>query len=161
MIRLAGAILVSAVLAAACASTGPDPTAPTAPRQAAGSSVVAAPAITIGDLVAKGGRQLTAPEVKALFAGSKVEGVSADSTWWSQDFPDGTVMGEVSTDNGFALGYRGEWWVDEKGRRCWVNSRRTGGTNCLYYYGLADKYYASESDPTDKSAVLSPRKFTR
>lgn len=161
MIRLAGAMLVSSVLAAACASTGPDPTVPTQSRRTTGSSVIAAPAMTIGELVSQGGRQLSAPEVKALFAGSKVEGVSADSAWWSQDFPDGTVMGEVSTDNGFALGYRGEWWVDEKGRRCWVNSRRTGGTNCLYYYGLADKYYASEADATDKAAVLSPRKITR
>ena len=55
------------------------------------------------------------------------------------------------------VGIGGEWKLDEAGRAC--SSMRIGGVplpyRCQYWYKLADKYYASDSDVDRSTKVLS------
>jgi hypothetical protein len=63
---------------------------------------------------------------------------------------------------GHVIDYEGSWWVDDKGRRCWVNERvRSPVPACVYFYRLDGRYYASESDTADKSARLEGRRINK
>ena len=60
MARLLSVVLPSILLAAGCASTGSS-------------------SLTVADALSKGGKQLTASEVKSLFSGATVEGQSNET----------------------------------------------------------------------------------
>lgn len=161
MSRLAGAVLLSTGLAAACASPAggsANVTTPAPTRNAIAPIISARASMTVGELLAKGGRQLTAQELKNVFASATMEGASGTTTWRVKHSPDGNVTGQSFMRDGDPLSYRGTWWVDDQGRRCWVNARMVGSEpNCMYYYGLGGKYYASASDSSKRGASLANR----
>jgi hypothetical protein len=164
MNRPAVVLLLATSLAAGCATRDrrDAPTAMPATRAPAVPAVAATPRMTIGELLAKGGKQLSAKEVDRLLTGATVEGVAGNMTWRAENRPDGHLIGETVAQSGDSLSYRGTWWVDEQGRRCWLNDRRARfEPYCTYFYRLGTEYYASDSDASDKATLLESRKITR
>ena len=162
MVRSMSVFLVAIGCVAGCSSPRerltPPPSAP-APRV---SVVPAVTRMTVGELLAKGGKQLTATEVKTLFSGAIVEGAESDSDWRERNAPDGDVTGQSFMHDGQAMNYQGTWWVDDQGRRCWANSRGSGsGPSCMYYYILGGKYYASDAAGSVRNGALAERKISR
>jgi hypothetical protein len=77
-------------------------------------------------------------------------------------FADGKVTGQTRMGADLSIDYQGTWWVDEQGRRCWVNERFAGyPPNCMYYYLLDGRYYVSEADPSRKGAGLEVRRISK
>jgi hypothetical protein len=165
MKRSTALLLASLVLATGCASSDGDrassaasPPA-SAPASAAADDWAYTP-MNVGDLLARGGRQLTAPEVRALFTGAVMQGVSDNAAWRDMSFADGKVTGQSTSRGGPTIDYQGSWWVDEQGRRCWVNDRLVGAApTCMFYYTLAGGYYASASDSSRRNARLTVRRI--
>ncbi len=157
--------LVLLALAAGCASSDRSPSPATAPvlsQAAVRPPDWSVTSLTVGELLAKGGRQLSGAQVKGLFDGAVMEGVDGGTVWREMSFPDGKVTGQtrMSADN--SIDYQGTWWVDEQGRRCWVNERFAGyAPNCMYYYLLDGRYYVSEADPSRKNADLEVRRISK
>ena len=165
MNRSIGILLVSVGLAAGCASSGgrsAGPISQTQTLEPVAAAVPTAPGMTVGELLAKGGMQLTAQQVKNVFAGATMEGASGNATWRDRSSPDGVVTGQTLLPDGQALGYEGTWWVDDQGRRCWANSRVAGsGPSCMYYYILDRNYFVSEFDKSHKEAPVAGRRINR
>ena len=162
MNRLTPALL-ALLLATGCASSD-DRTRSTqaAPPPAASKNAEwAVTSMTVGDLLAKGGRQLNAAQVKKLLTGSVMEGAVGTTDLREMSFPDGKVTGQSKQIDGHVIDYEGSWWIDEQGRRCWANERqRNPDPSCSYFYLLGDRVYASESDSSRKSGRLEGRRIT-
>ena len=118
--------------------------------------------LTVGQLIAQGGRQLTGAQVKSLFDRAVMEGSDGSTVWREMSFPDGKVTGQTRMSADLSIDYQGTWWVDEQGRRCWVNERFAGyAPNCMYYYFLEGRYYVSEADATRANARLEVRRISK
>ena len=158
-------LVLLALAAAGCASSDRAPSPAAAPvlsQEAVRPPDWSVTSLTVGELLAKGGRQLSGAQVKGLFDGAVMEGVDGGTVWREMSFPDGKVTGQtrMSADN--SIDYQGTWWVDEQGRRCWVNERFVGyAPNCMYYYLLDGRYYVSEADPSRKNAALEVRRISK
>jgi len=156
-------LLLPIVLAAGCASS-PEPATRTIVQaeERAAPPAWAVTDLTVGELLAKGGRQLTGPQLKSLFERAVMEGADGSTTWREMSFPDGKVTGQTRMSANLTIDYQGTWWIDEQGRRCWINDRYAGHTpSCMYYYLLDGRYYASDGGPTSRGATLEPRRITR
>jgi hypothetical protein len=82
--------------------------------------------------------------------------------WREMSFPDGKVTGQSKMGDGLVIDYEGTWWVDEQGRRCWMNKdQRSDAPACAYLYLLGDRYYAGESDASRKDARLEARRIRK
>ena len=160
MNQLFGVVLISAALMAGCAAPGEDSAkkgATSAPT-AATSAVAPNGRMTVGDLLAKGGKQLTVAEAKELFTGATMGGDSPRATWRTKLGADGKFSGQASLNAGGTRNFFGDWWVDDKGRNCSVDrSRSNTGPDCMYYFTLGGKYYASVTDSSNPNAALADR----
>lgn len=117
--------------------------------------------MTVGEVLAKGGRQLSPTEVKSLLTSSIMEGGTA-TAWREMSFPDGKVTGQSRMGDGLVIDYQGTWWMDEQGRRCWLNDHQRSPTPaCVYIFQLGDRYYASGSDASGKNAPVEERRISR
>lgn len=162
VIRLTIVLLYAAGVLVGCASSNGGDVTIAPPSTPAVLPVVPATTMTVGELLARGGKQLPAADVKSLFTGAVVEGTDGGSNWRERNAGDGDVTGQSFMSGGQPIHYQGTWWVDENGRRCWANSRWSGsGPSCMYYYILGGKYYASESAGTVAGGSLVERKISR
>jgi len=160
---LAGLVLLGCV--AGCASSSERAVRRSLPAPAPASDPTtqwAATSLTVGDLLAKGGRQLNAAQVKTALAGAVMEGVAGNMSWREMSFPDGKVTGQSKMSEGLVIDYQGSWWVDEQGRRCWMNSQqRSPAPACVYLYFLDGSYYAAEQDASRRNARLEARRIRK
>ena len=158
-------LLILIALAAGCASSGRSPSPTTVPvlsQEAVRPPDWSVTSLTVGGLLAKGGRQLAGAQVKSLFDRAVMEGADGSTVWREMSFPDGKVTGQTRMSADLSIDYQGTWWVDEQGRRCWVNERFAGyAPNCMYYYLLDGRYYVSEADSTQKNAGLEVRRISK
>jgi hypothetical protein len=160
------ALILSAGMAAGCAAPGHESlagsTLPPAPDDIV-PAIPAGPSMSVGELEAKGGKQLTAQEVKKLLSGATIEGASGASTWRARQSAEGQVRGwSFMNHGGHPMTYQGNWWVDDEGRNCWAN-QRSGGTppECMYFYVLGGGFFSSPSNSTNKAAPLYERRISR
>jgi hypothetical protein len=165
MKRSTASLLILLGLAAGCASSGERSTQtalPPAPPETVATPQWAMGSLTVGELLAKGGRQLNGAQVKSVVTGTVMEGLDGDSTWREMSFPDGKVTGQTTMRGGLVIDYEGTWWMDEQGRRCWTNSRQQSpAAACVHLYHLDGRYYAAESDASRKNARLEPRRIRK
>jgi hypothetical protein len=118
--------------------------------------------MTVGEILAKGGRQLNAAQVKIAVTGAVMEGAAGDIFWREMSFPDGRVTGQSKMPDGLVIDYEGAWWVDEQGRRCWMNNQqRDPAPSCAYLYLIGDRYFAGEADASRKNARLEARRIRK
>jgi hypothetical protein len=165
MKRSTASLLMLLGLAAGCASSDGRSTQtslpPPAPAPVA-TAEWATGSLTVGELLAKGGRQLNGAQVKAVVTGTVMEGLDGDATWREMSFPDGKVTGQTTMRSGLVIDYEGTWWMDEQGRRCWTSSRQQSpAAACVHLYHLDGRYYAAESDASRRSAMLEPRRIRK
>jgi len=99
--------------------------------------------LTVGDVLQRGGRQLTAAQLKNIAGGSAFEGVGNDNAWRSQLATDGTMRGESLDKSKNKSQFQGRWWIDEAERLCMVNETAGTTPDCSYLYQLQGSYYAS------------------
>jgi len=158
---LAGLVLLGC--AAGCASSSNRPVRQAAPAPATDPATDwAATSLTVGELLAKGGRQLTGAQVKAALTGAVMEGVAGNMSWREMSFADGKVTGQSKMREGLVIDYQGSWWVDEHGRGCWMNSQqRNPVPACVYLYFLDGRLYATEQDPSRRNARLEARRISK
>src|SRR5690606_33133840 len=109
-------LLLPIVLAAGCASS-PEPATRTIVQaeERAAPPAWAVTDLTVGELLAKGGRQLTGPQLKSLFERAVMEGADGSTTWREMSFPDGKVTGQTRMSANLTIDYQGTWWIDEQG----------------------------------------------
>jgi hypothetical protein len=121
-------ILILLGLAAGCASSDEAVTrsALQTPPPAANEVQRTTTSMTVGEVLAKGGRQLSPTEVKSLLTNAVMEGGTA-TAWREMSFPDGKVTGQSRMGDGLVIDYQGSWWMDEQGRRCWLNDHQRLG----------------------------------
>lgn len=162
------AVLVAFGLLAAlagCASSSQRAVTQPPPARAEAPDVIpqwATSSLTVGELLAKGGRQLTGAQVKTALTGAVMEGAAGNTFWREMSFPDGKVTGQSKMGDGLMIDYEGVWWVDEQGRRCWMNNQQRGPTPaCAYLYLLEDRYYVGEADASHKNARLEARRIRK
>ena len=162
-VLLLGLGLLAAV--AGCASSSQRSVTQPAPAPAAAPSPIpqwATTSLTVGELLAKGGRQLDGPQVRIAVTGAVMEGAAGDVFWREMSFPDGKVTGQSKMGDGVVIDYEGAWWFDEQGRRCWMNNQQRGpAPTCAYLYLIGDRYYSGESDASHKSARLEARRIRK
>jgi hypothetical protein len=156
-------ILILLGLAAGCASSDEAVTrsALQTPPPAANEVQRTTTSMTVGEVLAKGGRQLSPTEVKSLLTNAVMEGGTA-TAWREMSFPDGKVTGQSRMGDGLVIDYQGSWWMDEQGRRCWLNDhQRSPAPACVYIFQLGSRYYASGSDASGKNAPVEERRISR
>ena len=118
--------------------------------------------MTVGELLAKGGRQLNGAQAKIATTGAVMEGAAGEVFWREMSFPDGKVTGQATMGDGLVIDYEGVWWIDEQGRRCWMNNQQRGPTPaCAYLYLVGDRYYSGESDASHTNAKLEARRIRK
>ena len=162
-VLLLGLGLLAAV--AGCASSSQRPAPLRGPARAPAPPPIrlwATTSLTVGELLAKGGRQLNGAQVRIAVSGAVMEGAAGDVFWREMSFPDGKVTGQSKMGDGLVIEYEGAWWVDEQGRRCWMNNQQRGPTPvCAYLYLIGDRYYSGESDASHKNARLEARRIRK
>jgi hypothetical protein len=140
MIRATAATLLSLILVA-CAST---------PKE---------PQMTVADITAKGAKRLTAPEVRTLMSGAKMEGNAwtSGAAFTSTMNPNGTFDGVTSHGRKFD----GTWTVNEAdGQACtYIRNAPPAGSPCAFTYGLNGTYYISDTGQPGGRVV--ERRFSR
>ena len=121
---------------------------------------------TVGDVLAMGGRQVTAAEARELFNGASWSGVTSQGGAYSvQTKGSGKYAGTATMKDGSKANFEGDWWIDNEGRHCSSNAGQTSQprTECYYYFRAGDRsspdYYMSESNAAQSRVVQ--RRITR
>lgn len=121
---------------------------------------------TVADVVAMGGRQITAAEARELFNGASWTGVTSQGAAYAVQLKgSGKYAGTATMKDGSKADFEGDWWIDNEGRHCTSNTGQTAQprTECYYYFragaGSSPDYYMSESTAPQSRVV--PRRITR
>lgn len=108
--------------------------------------------LTVGDLVAKGGKQLNKEEVQNLVTGATISGTSMNNPAWSSEYTyksDGTMSGIATRTRGQSGFDRmtGRWSVRDDGQLCTERAGQVAATQlyCDYYFLMNGKYYAARA----------------
>jgi hypothetical protein len=150
-------VLVAIGFVAGCAAPGGD-----SAQQVSPSAPAAASRLTVGELMAQGGRQLTAAEMKELHTGATIQGSNQAGTWTRRQGADGKYSGQNSHRMGGSRNFNGDWHIDEKGRNCSLNrSQRDAKLSCSHYYSLNGKYYTAPGEEPTAGTVLEDRTISR
>ena len=121
---------------------------------------------TVGQLLDRGGKQLTREEVAEILSGAMVSGIQFDRpevTFQNLFKPDGTVRGNATNRN-VRFGevtLEGTWAVDDQGRLC-TDLRNSQGTRlqfCTAYFLLDGAYHGAKT--ADRSAEVYRRDVKR
>ncbi|MGE5270555.1 MAG: hypothetical protein ACM3JG_12885 [Thiohalocapsa sp.] len=127
-----------------------------------GHYALAAMPATVGQLLDSGGKQLTASEIRQLFAGATIGGPALggyDASFRVSYRPDGTASGEVSTSGGSQT-LTGTWSANQNNQYC-QNLRTAQGMaipGCFYYFTLGNRLFMAAGK--DRSAQVSERQVT-
>jgi hypothetical protein len=153
--RALAAILLSASVGATAVGTA---YAASTNAAAAPASNGPASAFTVGDVLSRGGRQLTAAEMKAFLPGTQWYASIVGKPYVISILADGTWRGEA----GRLPQFHGSWHVDERGRYCSVLKSRAGVAvsseeSCLHYFGAGDNYFVSAT--SDPGAEATPQRL--
>jgi hypothetical protein len=123
-------------------------------------------ALTVADVLAMGGRQITPAEARELFNGASWTGVSPQGGAYSVDLKgSGKYTGTATMADGKKTSFEGDWWVDDQGRHCSSNSGQTSQprTECYYYFKAGDParpdYYMSDGNASQNRVV--PRRINK
>jgi len=157
MTRLLAAVVVSLGLLAGCAS-------PEAQNSQQETTAVPASAsrMTVGDLMAKDGKRLTATEMKDLHTGATIRGSSQYGDWTRKQGADGKFSGQNARYMGGTVPLNGDWRIDHQGRNCSLFRSQPGAKEiCSYYYSLNGKHYTASGESPADSAVLEERIISR
>ena len=105
--------------------------------------------VTVGDLMAKGARYLSAEELKALLPGALLRYENAEYVTSIKLNTDGSINGtaqkRIGASGGPNPGFTGEWRISDEGRWCGVHQVRGAewGKYCRDVLKAGDKYYYS------------------
>jgi len=111
------------------------------------SSAVGAQAVTLADVKAKSGVQLSADELKQLMPGAKVVSyTNAGSTRSWENNANGTFVASSDAKGGTGrarpVSGNGTWRVDDKGTYCvTIQWNMSPEEWCRYIFKAGDKYY--------------------
>ena len=157
MAQMLAAVVVSVGLVAGCAAPG----AGDAQKEAA-AAPAASSRMTVGDLKAKGGKRITAAEMKELHTGATIRGSNQFGNWTRKQGADGKYSGQNAQYMGGTRSFNGDWRIDEEGRNCSLNRAQFGAMEaCSFYYSLDGKYYTVSGENPSDSAVLEDRLISR
>lgn len=120
---------------------------------------------TLGDVLDAGGKQLTKGEVLTTLGGATVSGPTPDGGMVDVNFKaDGTLSGTVQAGlagNDRVGGIYGKWTVDETGKICLDVTIKIRDSRqlkpCFFYYRVADQFYVTNSDSSDRSTPVLKR----
>ena len=155
MIRCLGATSLSFLLG--CASPGGGDT-----ETKAATAPAAASRMTLGELMAKGGKRLTAAEMKELHTGAAIRGSSQYGDWARKQGANGKFTGQSARYMGGTVPIFGDWRIDDQGRNCSLFRSQSGAKeNCSFYYSLNGKYFTTPGESPADSAVLEDRLISR
>ena len=125
---------------------------------------------TVKELLDKGGKELTAAELKAVASGTTLTGVSPQANNKSFTFafdlaPSGTLTGRGWTPEWMAP-VNGRWSVNKLGQFCThlPTAAADDKGSCGNFYKLDNAYYtsaANEKGEAEPDAPLVAREFTR
>ena len=115
--------------------------------------------MTVGDILAKGGRQLSASEMKVLIPGAKWTTMGERGSYTLTNLPSGDFEGLTEGGRKFT----GQWYVDAQGRHCGVlrrgNDSSSAGPDCIYFYQLAGEHFVSKG--TEPSTPANARQVIK
>ena len=122
------------------------------------SAGASAGAFTVGDVLSRGGRKLTAAEMKAFLPGTRWYASIVGKPYVISILPDGTWRGEA----GRLPQFQGGWRIDERGRYCSLLKARAGvevtaEESCLHYFGAGTDYFVSTT--SDPGAEATPQRL--
>ncbi len=121
-------------------------------------------AMTLGDMLDRGGRKLDKTELRQLVSGATMSGAqtgNTDTTFQNIYSASGSVSGDAWRKGTWFTKVSGTWTINEAGELCQdlVNSQNSRFGGCQSYYVLGSTYYTSGSDA--RSQPVNERKITR
>jgi hypothetical protein len=120
---------------------------------------------TVGEILDKGGQQLTKDEAIKLVTGATISGISMNSPDFKTEYTyksDGSMSGgALRTSGPGSTSVNGRWRVNDDGQLCTDRTTSSGRNDvyCDHYFSLGGKYYGSRS--TDKGALAVEREIKR
>jgi hypothetical protein len=145
MNKIALSMLFSLILVAGCAAPG-------------GGK----PEMTVGDVLAKGGKRLTSPELKQLVPGSTMEGPASrtGNPFRTVQQPDGRFSGESTSSRG-RFSFDGTWTINDQDQYCSVitTAAARSGPTCASVYVLDGMHYMALKD--EPATKVLERRFTK
>jgi len=121
--------------------------------------------VSIGDLLARGGKRLTKDELVTLLAGATLSGKLLNRpgvTFESDMKSDGTVSGSARSGRDL-VGLMGTWSVNDQGIVC-TDVRNSSGDKvggCSVYFVLDGSYFSAPAPAEDKGAPVIRRVVKR
>lgn len=126
------------------------------------AAAVQSPA-TVGQLLASGGKQLTAGEILRMFAGATIGGPALgqpDANFQLHYLPNGTASGEVTSSGGHTK-LSGRWSANQANQYCQDLQTEQGMPipGCFYYFTLGNRLFMAQA--TSPSTPVLERQVRR
>ena len=118
---------------------------------------------TVGDLLDRGGVQVTKDELVKLLSGAVNSGVQhgTNATFRNAMNEDGSLKGTAVLANGQTVAVYGTWTVGQDGELLseLKNDRGARWESTIFYFKLGNRYFGAKSK--DKTAQLEDRQIER
>ena len=111
----------------------------------------AQPQATVGEVLDRGGVQLSREELSKLLPGAMLSGPTETGDQSSGEIAgDGGISGTVRTASGRSGGYSGKWLVNAAGQFCHdvkisVGRHNSTDSGCTYFFRLGKRYFVAET----------------